>query len=108
MFAVDQEDRHNVGVVQLGGGMGLVAKTLQLTCVEGGREGQQFQRYLPAQGQLFGLVNDAHAAPTQFVQDAEIAEALQAENWAVRVREPGGRYDRPTPRRQAAQRRLTK
>jgi hypothetical protein len=44
------------------GRLGLVLEALQLPGVEGGGERQDLEGHPPAQGDLFGLVDDAHAA----------------------------------------------
>jgi hypothetical protein len=39
--------------------------------------GQHFQRHVPAQGELYPLVDDAHAATADLAEDAKVAQPLQ-------------------------------
>src|SRR5262249_22488038 len=47
---------------------------LQLPFVEGSRERQHLQGHTPAQRQLLGLIDDAHAATADLAQNAEVAQ----------------------------------
>ena len=67
---------HDIGVMQLGGGLGFVVETLQLLGVEGGGEGQHLQGHAASQRQLHRFIDDAHAAATDLAQDGKIAEGI--------------------------------
>ena len=73
-LAADEVDRHDVRVMQLGGRLRLVLEALQLPGVERGGERQHLQGHAPAERELLGLVDDAHAAPADLADDAEVAE----------------------------------
>ena len=94
-LAADGVDRHDVGVVQLAGGVGFVAEACQSARVEHRREGQHLQGDSPAERDLLGLVDDAHAAAADLADDAEVAEhagvgcwMLDAGCWMCGVRRP--------------------
>ncbi len=74
-LAADREDRHDIRVVQLGGGLGLDLKPAQLLGIERGREGEHLERHLAVERDLLGLEDDAHAAAANHAQDAEVAQA---------------------------------
>src|SRR6266478_1127404 len=42
MLTADAEDRHNVGMVEGGGGLGFIFETLHLSGIESGRKWQNF------------------------------------------------------------------
>src|SRR5713226_6200919 len=73
-FAAGGEDGDDVGVVQLRGGVSFVLEALQLPGIERAGEGEDFQGDPPAERDLLGLVDDAHAAPADLADDAEIAQ----------------------------------
>ena len=73
-LAADRVDRHDVRVVQAGGGLGLELEPLQLPGVERRGERQDLQRHPAAQRELLGLVDDAHAAPADLAEDPEVAQ----------------------------------
>ena len=75
-LAADGIDGHDVGVMEPGGGLGLLAEALQMLGVEGGRKRQHLQGHPPGQRQLDGLVDDAHAAPANLADDAEVAQGI--------------------------------
>ena len=74
-LAADREDRHDVGVVQLRGGLGLYLEPPQLMGVERRGEGQHLQRHPAAERDLLGLEDDPHRAPAYHPADAEVAQA---------------------------------
>jgi hypothetical protein len=86
LLAADGEDRHDVRVVQVGRGLGLVLEALQAPVVQSRRERQHFQRHLPLEGDLLRFVNDAHAAAAHFAQDAIIAELAEGARARRRTR----------------------
>ncbi len=73
-FAADAVNRHDVNVVQDRRGLCLQQEPLQLPGIQRGSERQYFERYLAAQGNLPGFIDDAHAAPAHFAKDVEIAQ----------------------------------
>ena len=77
LFAADREDRHNVRMLEMGRGLGLVAKTLQMARIERGPLRQHLQRHAPAQRTLNGLVHNAHAAAADFAHDFVIVQTGQ-------------------------------
>ena len=68
------EDRHDVGVVQPGGRLGLALESLQLLRFEEQLPGQHLDRHPAAQRLLLGLVDDPHPAPADLANDAKIAQ----------------------------------
>src|SRR5262249_2044194 len=98
-FAADGEDGDDVGVVQLGGGAGLVLEALQLAGVEGGGEGQHLEGDAPAQRQLHGLVDHAHATAADLAHQRVIAQGLLR-------RQGGGGGGRAALRLEARRRRV--
>ena len=70
----DGKDRNDIGMVELRGGLGLVFEAGDLPAVEDCRERQDLQGHAPAQRDLLGLVDDAHAAPADFPQQTKIAQ----------------------------------
>jgi hypothetical protein len=80
-----------VGVLQAGGGLGLVLEALQLPGVERRGERQHLQGDAAAQRQLLRLVDDAHAAPAHLADQAEVAQRRRTLRGAGRRgRRPGG------------------
>ena len=67
-------DRHDVRMVELAGSADFVAEAGQPSVVEHRGEGQHLEGDRPADGDLFGLVDDAHATTTHFADDAEVAQ----------------------------------
>ena len=75
-FLTDAINRHDVGMVQSGGGPRLVMESLQMTRVHRRRERQHLQRHPTTQRHLFRLIDNAHAAAAYFTEDAEIAKPI--------------------------------
>ena len=75
-FGADGIHRDDVGVVEVGGGLGLVAEPLQVPRVQCRGQGQDLERDPAAEGQLLGLVHHAHAAAADFPEEAEVAQRL--------------------------------
>ncbi len=76
MFLADGEHWHDVLVVELGCRLGLVAEAGDLSLIEHGGEGQNFQRDAAIERLLVRFVHDAHAAPTDFADDLVVADLL--------------------------------
>jgi hypothetical protein len=74
LLAADREDRHDVGVMQLGRGLGLGLEPPQPVGVERRGERQHLQRHLTVERDLLGLVDDSHSAPADLAEDAEVAQ----------------------------------
>ena len=73
-LAADGEDRHDVGVVQPGHGLGLAAEPLHRLLIGDGAESEDLERDAAAQRRLLGLVDHAHAAPAELAEDLELAQ----------------------------------
>ena len=67
-------DRHDVGMVQVGDGLGFALKPLHHLRVGGGAESQYFERNLALERNLLCFVNDPHAAAAHFVDDSKVAQ----------------------------------
>jgi hypothetical protein len=76
-LAADGVDGHDVRVVQQRRGLGLGLEPLELARVEPAGQGQDLQGDPTVQRELFGLVDDPHAAAPDFAQDPEIAQDAQ-------------------------------
>ena len=63
VLLADAENGNNVGVVQLGGRFRLALEAQLGLGIEKHVFGQHLQGYVAAEGDLLGLVDDAHAAP---------------------------------------------
>jgi len=74
----DRENRHNVGVQELGRGLSFVLEAGNLPGVQHGCEGQHLESHASSQRQLPGFINHAHPAPADFSQQHEVAESLLA------------------------------
>jgi hypothetical protein len=74
-FTTDAVDGDDVGMLQACGGTGFVLEALQMPRVHRGREGENLQGYPPAERNLLGFVDNAHAAPADFAEDAEVAQS---------------------------------
>jgi hypothetical protein len=72
----DVEDRHQVGVVQAGGGAGLAQEALQPGGLLRATHRQHLQGHPFVQGQVDRLVDDTHAAAADLADDAVAAEGL--------------------------------
>jgi hypothetical protein len=73
----DAEDGHDVGVVELGRGPRLALEPAAGLGVLEHLPGEHLQGHMPAQRDLLGLVDDAHAAAAHLADDAVVAELLQ-------------------------------
>ena len=71
------EDRHDVGVVQLGRGLRLALEPPHLLGVQQRAGREHLQRHPPAERFLLGLVDHPHAAAADLAEDAVVAQPLQ-------------------------------
>ena len=85
--AADGVDRDDVGVVQQRRGLGLDLESLELLGVGHGGEGQYLQRHAAVEGQLHGLVDDAHAAAADRAEQLVVPQGAEARTGFAR----GGR-----------------
>ncbi len=72
----DFVDGADVGMIQGGSGAGFAAKTFERLRIAGEIVGQKFQRNEAAEFSVFGFVNHAHAAATEFFDDAVVRDGL--------------------------------
>ncbi len=68
------EDRHDVGVVQLRGGAGLALEPAARLGVAEHLARQDFQGHMPAERDLLGLVDHAHAPSADLAKQAVITK----------------------------------
>ena len=73
-LAADREDRHDAGVMQLRGGLGLDLEPPELVRVERRGERQHLQGHAAVERELDRFVNDPHAAAADDAQHAVIAQ----------------------------------
>ena len=73
-LAADGEDRHDVGVVQPGDGLGLAMEPMHRLLIGHGAKPENLQGHATAQRGLLGLVDDAHAAAAELADDPELAQ----------------------------------
>jgi hypothetical protein len=76
-FLADRMNRHDILMAEMGGRQRLILETLQLSRVERGWKGQDFQGHAPPQGNLLGFVNHSHATATDLAQQPEITQLSQ-------------------------------
>ncbi len=77
VLLANAEDRHDVGVVELGRGARLALEPLAPAGVEQAVARQDLDRDTSREGCLLGLVDDAHAAASELAHDAEVAQAVK-------------------------------
>ena len=70
---VEIDDLHHVGVLELGGSLRLAAEAAQECGVLAKFAGDEFERPLTAQQNVFGKVDRAHAAAAELALDAVLA-----------------------------------
>src|SRR5262249_34136711 len=73
-FAAGAKDGDDVGVLELGGGLGFDLEALKALGVEGGGTGEEFDGDAEIDRDLGRLVDEAHAAAVDFADNAVIAE----------------------------------
>ena len=67
-------DTDDVRMLQCRGGVGLTGEPLERVGVEHGGKWQHLQGNVPLQRKLFGLVNDPHAAATNFANQPIVSQ----------------------------------
>ena len=72
------EDRHDVGVVQLRRRPRLALESVPLLGVAEDLRRQELQRHVAAEGDLLGLVDDAHPAAADLAEDPVVAQLRPA------------------------------
>jgi hypothetical protein len=73
---VDFMDGADVGVIQRRGGAGFTLEAFERLRVGGDVRGKEFESDEAAKLDVFGLVNNAHAAAAQLVDDAVVGDGL--------------------------------
>ena len=73
----DTEDGNDVCVVQIGRGLSLSSKSLQLCRAHKSRCRQDLDRHVAFQRRLLGFVDDSHTAPANLAENAKIAQPLR-------------------------------
>ncbi len=73
-FFADRVDRDDMGVIEHCRSADFVAKTQQLFLLQRAGHRQDLERNVAAHGNLFGFVDNPHAARSQLVQQPKIAE----------------------------------
>ena len=73
-FAADSVHGHDVRVMQHRGCTGLVLEPSQVPLIEHGSKRQYLQSDAARERHLFGLIDDAHASPSDLAQQAKIAQ----------------------------------
>ncbi len=80
IFLANVVNSADIGMIQRGSGLGLALKTSQGLRVTGDLVRQEFQGHKTVQPGVFGLVNDAHAAATELLDNAVVRDGL-ADHW---------------------------
>ena len=81
VLLVDFVDGANVGMIESGSGTGFAAEAFQRLMIFGYVVGQEFQGNKAAQLGVFRLVNHAHAATTELLDDAVVRDGLADHGW---------------------------
>ena len=100
-LAAGGEDAHDVRVLDLCCRVGFILEALQLLGVKRGGEGQHLQGHAAAQRDLLSLVDNAHAAPAKFAQEAVISQRAlrdRGKGRRVNLRWRQGAFLQPRPR----------
>ena len=79
----DVVDGANVWMVEGGSGLGFAPKAGEGLRIGGDVFGEEFQSDETMETGVFGFVDDAHAAATEFVGDDEVGEVLTDHGWGV-------------------------
>ena len=77
----DVVDGADVGVIEGGGGLGFALEAGERLRIGGDVFGEEFECDEAMEAGVFGLVDNAHAAATEFVGDDEVGEVLTDQDW---------------------------
>ena len=77
----DVVDGADVGVIEGGSGLGFALEASERLRVGGDVFGEKFECDEAMEAGVFGFVDDAHAAATEFVGDDEVGEVLTDQDW---------------------------
>ncbi len=86
-------DRHDPGMIEVGGGLGLGPEALHIGLIGELAGEDHLQRHRPAKADLGGLKDDAHAAAGDLARDlvvAKVADAAAGSRLAVAAGLAGG------------------
>ena len=75
MFA-DVVHGANMSMVESGSGFGFATKAFQGLRVASEFGGKKFKSDRAMEANVFGFINDAHAASAEFLEDAEVRDGL--------------------------------
>ena len=75
VFLTNLMDRADIGMVKGGSGAGLTPETLQCLRILRDIVGKKFKGDKSTQGDVFGLINHAHAAAAKFLDDAVVRDS---------------------------------
>ena len=78
LVLADLEDRHDAGVVEIAGGLGLEVEPQDVGLVGELAGEDHLQGHEPIEAHLPGLEDDAHAAPRDLADDLVVAEVADA------------------------------
>ena len=79
---------NDVCMVKVGCSLRLLPESLQMLGIKSSGKRQHLQGHMTPQGQLNGLVYNAHAATANFAHDLEISEGICQKRFSCVVREP--------------------
>ena len=80
----DFMDRADVGMIQSGSSLRFALEAAQRLWIFGDLVGQEFQGDKAVQLQVLGLVNHAHPAAAELLDDAVVRDGLADHGWHVR------------------------
>ena len=99
----DFVDGADVVVIERGGGAGFAAEAFERGGIFGDVVGKKFQRDEAAEREVFGFVDDSHAAAAEFFDDAVVGDCLAEHGWTdVSWRGERASIDRDETRRNEA------
>ena len=84
IFFADVVNGADVGMIERRGGTGLAAEALQRLGIASYVIGQKFEGNKPAQARVLGLVDNAHAATTELLDDAVVRDGAVDHGWTER------------------------
>ena len=79
----DVVDGADVGVIEGGCGLGFALEAGECLRISGDVFGEEFESDEAVEAGVFGFVDDAHAAATEFVGDEEVGEVLADHGWGM-------------------------